>query len=119
MPVNLSRVVYSSKEYRRTDPATSTIIADRDKLAGKLIFKCLFLEEADANDLRDQVISMRTPGRGTYTVEVLRRLNSSSLGDTITLVTDDLSVGTGNFIVKGLRQDTGTQFDTLTLYGPQ
>lgn len=117
--VSISRVNFASLEFRRTTPAVNSTTATRDLLSEKLTIPTLFLNESDANDFRDDVLAMRSPGRHTWNVEITREKQVGEVGDTITIVTDRFGLGTKNFLIKGKKFSMDSAFTTYTLYGPQ
>lgn len=117
--VSISRINFASREFRKTDPAVDSTTAARDLLAEKLTLPSLFLNESDANDFRDDVLAMRSPGRHTWTVDISREKTVGEIGDTITLVTNRFGLGTKNFLIKGKKFSMDTAYTTYTLYGPQ
>ena len=117
--VSVSRINFVSREFRNTEAATDSGVATRDLLSEKLIFPSLFLNESDAESLRDDILDMRAPGRHTWTIEIDRNKTVGEVGDTITIVTSRFGLGTKNFLIKGKKISFETPFTTYTLYGPE
>lgn len=117
--VSISRINFVSREFRQTESAVDSAVATRDLLSEKLIFPSLFLNEADAEDLRDDILAMRAPGRTNWTVEISREKTVGEVGDTITIITNRFGLGTKNFLIKGKKVSMETPYTTYTLYGPQ
>ena len=117
--VTIARVNYVSREFRKTEVAEDSATATRDLLSEKLTFPSLFLNESDAEGLRDAILDMRSPGRFTWTIEIAREKQVGEVGDTITIVTDRFGLGTKNFLIKGKKFSLETPYSIYTLYGPE
>lgn len=117
--VSIQRVNFSSREYRLTAAAVDSVVAARDLLSEKLVMTSLFTNESDAEEFRDEILAMRSPGRHTWTVEISRQQDVGEIGDTITLVTDRFGLGTKNFFIKAKKFSLDTAYTIYTLYGPE
>ena len=116
--VTLARVVYSSREYRKTETTADAAVAARNLFSEKLTFQSILQTESDAEDLRDRIIDIRSPGKKNWTLQVRRSGDSCKVGDTITLTTTEFGIGTANFIVKKKRVQLESLYNFLTIYGP-
>jgi len=120
MPVDIKVVAFAQQEFRAVTAKDASVLT-RHPLAVELTHTTFLKNEADATAFGTQVLDLRKLDRWTWVCQVVAdNYATLELGDTITVVHPRFGLQAGkNFIVKGIKKDTGAVLTSLILFGPQ
>jgi len=95
-------------------------VKTRDPLATELVYGTLIEKGADAQAFQQEILDLRRADRFDWQLQIVKDRYTFGIGDTISVFYPRFGFDNGaNFIVKRIRRDQTSNYDTVMLYGPQ